>query len=72
MRYYFHLESDTNIQIDHWGKEFDCPQDAIDHGAVLARQLAEFDTWLGWAVRVIDAHNTELVCVPILDPIESK
>ncbi len=67
MRYYFHLESETNVHIDHLGKEFDDAQGAKAHAIAVARKLAKEDKWLGWNVRVIDANNAEFLCVPIID-----
>lgn len=72
MRFYFHLESETNIQIDLRGRDFDWSQDAKDHALALARELAEDERWLGWSVRVIDAGNAEIFCVPIHESTLSK
>jgi|JRYL01.1.fsa_nt_gb hypothetical protein len=72
MRYYFHLESETNIHIDHLGQEFAQERDVMEHAFEMARRLAEEDRWLGWSLRVIDARNTEVICVPILDSIMSR
>lgn len=67
MRYFFHLESETNIHIDHLGKDFDDAQGVKAHAYAVARKLSREDKWLGWSVRVIDAHNVECLCVPIID-----
>ncbi|WP_072397132.1 hypothetical protein [Hyphomicrobium sp. CS1GBMeth3] len=72
MRYFFHLESETNVHIDHLGQEFAHYQDVTHHAFAMARELAEEDRWLGWSVRVIDARNREVICVPILDAILSR
>jgi len=72
MRYYFHLESETNIQIDHGGRDFDRHRDALDHAFALARDLGEDEKWLGWSVRVIDEDNAEVLCVPIFAAIGSE
>lgn len=67
MRYYFHLESETNIHIDHLGKEFDDAQGAKAHAFCVAQKLSKEDKWLGWTVRVIDAENREFLSLVILD-----
>lgn len=67
MRYYFHLESETNIHIDHLGREFTHAEDVEAHAATLAHDLGRDDRWLGWSVRVIGAHNMEVLCVPVAD-----
>lgn len=67
MRYYFHLESETNVHIDHLGKEFDDAQEVKAHAHAVARKLSREDKWLGWTVRVIDSDNAEFICVPIVD-----
>lgn len=68
MRYYFHLESDTNVQIDPQGVEFDRYQDAWDHAQTLARDLGTDPRWRGWRVSVVDAHNTQIFVEPIMVP----
>lgn len=72
MRYFFHLESETNIHIDHLGEEFAREEDVMEHAFAMARELAGEDRWLGWSLRVIDERNTEILCVPILDSIMSR
>ncbi|MBN8911988.1 MAG: hypothetical protein J0H65_08000 [Rhizobiales bacterium] len=67
MRYYFHLESDANIHIDHRGLVFAEAAEAKAHAHAVARKLSMEDKWLGWKVRVIDAANVELCCLTILD-----
>ncbi len=67
MRYYFHLESETNVHIDHLGKEFDDAQGAKAHALAVASKLSKEDKWLGWTVRVIDANNAEFLSLTILD-----
>ena len=69
MRYYFHLESESTIQLDHCGREFDWCQDAMEYAAALARDLAGEDKWQGFTVRVIDECNTEILCVPVVDAV---
>jgi hypothetical protein len=69
MRYYFHLESETNIHIDHRGRAFEAAKEAEEHAAAMVRQLAEEDRWLGWMVRVIDARNKEVICLQIVDSV---
>lgn len=65
MRYYFHLESKTNIHIDPHGMDFDRRLDAINHASAMARDLGDDDRWVGWSVRVIDERNAEVVSVSI-------
>lgn len=72
MRYYFHLESETNVYLDHQGQEFAHYEDMMQYAIALARELAEEDRWLGWSVHVIDAHNAEAVCLPVLDLIRQR
>lgn len=72
MRYYFHLESETNIHIDHLGRDIADLRGVETHATQLARELANEDRWLGWTVRVIDAHNREVLSVQILDSILSQ
>jgi hypothetical protein len=72
MRYYFHLETETNVYIDHLGKEFEGVEAAKAHAVVVARELSAYDKWLGWMVRVIDADNAEVCCVPIVDPAVAR
>lgn len=72
MRYFFHLESETNVHIDHLGKEFEDAQGVKAHAMAVACKLAREDKWLGWAVRVIDAKNVEVLCVPIVDEALQK
>jgi hypothetical protein len=67
MRYYFHLESETNVHIDHLGKECDDAQSAKAHAHAVARKLSKEDKWLGWKVRVIGAANKEIYCLTIVD-----
>ncbi|MCC7252613.1 hypothetical protein [Hyphomicrobium sp.] len=71
MRYYFHLESETNIHLDHRGREFADAGGVKSYAVAMARELAREDKWLGWKLRVIDAHNTEVICVPIVDAVLS-
>ena len=68
MRYFLHLESETNIYIDHRGKEFPDIGSVVAYAKGMARELSAHDRWLGWSVRIIDATNTEVFCVPIVDP----
>lgn len=72
MRYYFHVESETSICIDPWGRDFDRHRDALDHAFALARELGEDEKWLGWQVHVVDQDNTEVLRVPILASIGSR
>ncbi|HRN87508.1 hypothetical protein [Hyphomicrobium sp.] len=65
MRYYFHLESQTNIQIDPHGMDFDRRSDAINHASAMARDLGDDERWVGWSLRVIDNNNTEVFYVLI-------
>ncbi|HRN84813.1 MAG TPA: hypothetical protein PK857_08330 [Hyphomicrobium sp.] len=65
MRYYFHLESETNICIDAQGIDFEGRSDAINHASAMARDLGDDDRWLGWSVRVIDDGNAEVISVPV-------
>jgi len=69
MRYFFHLESDTTVFLDHLGTEFAAQDSATRHAAVMARDLAADDQWLGWYVRVIDANNTEVTSVQVVDAL---
>jgi hypothetical protein len=71
MRYFFHLESDagTRIHLDHLGRDFSDAQGAGAHAVAMARKLAREDAWLGWSVRVIDSANTEIIRVPVRDPL---
>jgi hypothetical protein len=72
MRYFLHLESETNIYIDHRGKEFPDVASVAAYATGMARELAEHDRWLGWQVRVIDATNAEVFCAPIVDPARAE
>lgn len=67
MRYFFHLESDANIHLDHRGRDFSDFPGVEAHAAALARGLADDEMWAGWSVRVIDAQNREVLCVRIED-----
>ncbi|MGE0023855.1 MAG: hypothetical protein AB7S70_09520 [Hyphomicrobium sp.] len=69
MRYYFHLESETTVFLDHLGKEFAGEDSAARHAASMARDLAADDQWLGWFVQVIDANNTQVLSVQIVDAL---
>ncbi|AHB50371.1 hypothetical protein W911_15120 [Hyphomicrobium nitrativorans NL23] len=65
MRYYFHLESGTNIHIDPRGVDFERRTDVINHASAMARDLGDDERWVGWSLRVIDEGNAEVFCVPI-------
>ncbi|WP_295557163.1 hypothetical protein [uncultured Hyphomicrobium sp.] len=69
MRYYFHLENDESIHIDHLGKDFEYVESAKVHAASVARKLAATDRWQGWSLRVIDARNAEVTNIPIQDTL---
>lgn len=72
MRYFLHLESETNMYIDHRGKEFADVGSVVAYAKGMARELADHDRWLGWSVRVIDATNTEVFCAQIVDPARAE
>ena len=71
MRYFFHLESETNIVIDSRGRDFDRRFDAINYASAMARDLGDDERWIGWSVRVIDERNAEVVSVPVRASIVS-
>lgn len=72
MRYFFHLESETSISLDHRGREFQEPRSVAEHAAAMARGLAGDEAWAGWSVRVIDSNNREVFRVPIGEAALSK
>jgi hypothetical protein len=71
MRYYFHLENDSSLSIDHIGKEFPDLPSVTSYASELANSLARSDMPEGWAIRVVDARNTEVFWLPVVDGILS-
>jgi hypothetical protein len=69
MRYYFHLEKGTSVQLDHRGREFPDIGTVKTHATAVARELAKHEKWTGWSLLVIGSNNSEVLRVPIANPI---
>jgi hypothetical protein len=65
MRYYFHLEHETSVHLDHMGQEFPDTKSMKDHAATAARELSKLEKWKGWSLLVVGTNNTEVLRVPI-------
>lgn len=72
MRYYFHLEKGTSVYVDHRGRDFADLQGVTAYAHETARTLAQDEIWDGWSVRVIDARNTEVLCLPLAEAAMTK
>jgi len=72
MRYYFHFEKGSSVLIDHIGQDFPDIRSARAHAGELAHKLAEGELPHGWAVRVVDASNTEVFWLPVNTDLISR
>jgi hypothetical protein len=69
MRYYFHLLSETSVQLDPIGREL-ADLDAVrEHAVGIVRDLVKRGSWDGWSVSVINAENAEVLRLPFVDAI---
>jgi hypothetical protein len=63
-RFYFHIGSGTRYP-DETGSVFSTPEDAAAHALVLARELAQDDSWHGSSILVTDDRGQEISRVRI-------
>lgn len=63
-RFYFHVDNGSRYP-DETGSVFSTPADAAAHALILARELAEDDTWHGSSILVTDDRGQEISRVRI-------
>lgn len=67
MRYYFHLTSEANVQLDPVGCEFSDLAAVKAHAIEVVREFVQHGPWEGWAVSVINAENEEVLRLSFVD-----
>ena len=63
-RFYFHVDNGRRYP-DETGSVFSTRDDATAHAFVLARELAEDGSWLGFSILVTDGRGQEITRVAI-------
>jgi hypothetical protein len=63
-RFYFHVDNGSRYP-DETGSVFSTPEDAAAHASVLARELAQDDSWHGSSILVTDDWGQEISRVRI-------